>query len=459
MWTNSTPVTPGADDDEVVGPGRRRVGVAGRQDPLAVDLGPVGEARPAPGGEEDRRRPRSRSAPSTVSATTWCGPTQPTAAPEDPHALAVEQLPRAVLELLLDGLDPGLAAPSGSTSACGRGEPHLRGPPDRRRARRRWRSWPSRGCSPRGGPPRRSTSCSITVTSAPRRAAWVAAVFPAGPPPMITNRSGMAPRLPIRTAAAGDHVRSGDGHYSRAARAPQRPVPGDRCRRQPPRSAQLHRSLGAGRQRPRDGARRPPPAAHVRLRRRLQLPRPELRLRLALLRRLHRVLLRHLRRQRLPDRLAHRRLVEGRRLQLLRRRRPLLHGLPQAVRLVRLRRLGHLQRLVQRHGVRLRQRPLRPPQGRLHLVPLRQLQQPASRASARSSAGSSPAPSRGRSSPAARASAVRTDNNTRGHNRPCLQAAPPIYPVAGNWDGDGKSGHRLLRQPQRPRGRSARRPT
>ncbi len=35
---------------------------------------------------------------------------------------------------------------------------------------------------------------------------------------------------------------------------------------------------------------------------------------------------------------------------------------------------------------------------------------------------------------------VRTDNNTAGHNRPCIQAGLPIYPVAGNWDGWGKTG-------------------
>ena len=45
--------------------------------------------------------------------------------------------------------------------------------------------------------------------------------------------------------------------------------------------------------------------------------------------------------------------------------------------------------------------------------------------------------------PSCSSSAVRTDNNTRNHNRPCLQqpaVAPPIYPVAGNWDGAGKTG-------------------
>ena len=34
-------------------------------------------------------------------------------------------------------------------------------------------------------------SFSTSVTSAPSRAAWVAAALPAGPPPMITNRSAM----------------------------------------------------------------------------------------------------------------------------------------------------------------------------------------------------------------------------------------------------------------------------
>jgi hypothetical protein len=42
--------------------------------------------------------------------------------------------------------------------------------------------------------------------------------------------------------------------------------------------------------------------------------------------------------------------------------------------------------------------------------------------------------------PSCSSSAVRTDNNTRDHNRPCLQQAPPIYPVAGNWDGQDKWG-------------------
>jgi hypothetical protein len=48
--------------------------------------------------------------------------------------------------------------------------------------------------------------------------------------------------------------------------------------------------------------------------------------------------------------------------------------------------------------------------------------------------------------PTCSASAVRTDNNTRNHNRACLQAPPPlpawpgVWPVAGDWDGVGKHG-------------------
>jgi hypothetical protein len=42
--------------------------------------------------------------------------------------------------------------------------------------------------------------------------------------------------------------------------------------------------------------------------------------------------------------------------------------------------------------------------------------------------------------PTCSSSAVRTDNNTRSHNRPCLQAGLPVHAVAGDWNGDGKWG-------------------
>ena len=46
-------------------------------------------------------------------------------------------------------------------------------------------------------------SRSTSVTSAPSRAAWVAAWLPAGPPPMITNRFAMPPRLPVAIRPLG----------------------------------------------------------------------------------------------------------------------------------------------------------------------------------------------------------------------------------------------------------------
>lgn len=42
--------------------------------------------------------------------------------------------------------------------------------------------------------------------------------------------------------------------------------------------------------------------------------------------------------------------------------------------------------------------------------------------------------------PTCSSSAVRTDNNTRNHNRPCLQATPRIHPIAGDWAGTGIAG-------------------
>ena len=42
--------------------------------------------------------------------------------------------------------------------------------------------------------------------------------------------------------------------------------------------------------------------------------------------------------------------------------------------------------------------------------------------------------------PTCSSSAVRTDNNTRTHNRPCLQTTPAIYPVAARWGGGAVDG-------------------
>src|SRR5437016_9965244 len=49
-------------------------------------------------------------------------------------------------------------------------------------------------------------SRSTRVTSAPRRAAWVAAWIPAGPPPMITKRTGTTPRYRSRRLLPGGLV-------------------------------------------------------------------------------------------------------------------------------------------------------------------------------------------------------------------------------------------------------------
>jgi len=42
--------------------------------------------------------------------------------------------------------------------------------------------------------------------------------------------------------------------------------------------------------------------------------------------------------------------------------------------------------------------------------------------------------------PSCSSGAVRTDNNTRSHNRPCLQQRPRIHPVVGDWDDNGSLG-------------------
>src|SRR5580765_8674678 len=63
------------------------------------------------------------------------------------------------------------------------------------------------------------TSRSTIVTSAPSRAAWVAAVLPAGPPPTITKRMATDPRLGGGAPPAVPTVRVGEPHRSRCHRA------------------------------------------------------------------------------------------------------------------------------------------------------------------------------------------------------------------------------------------------
>ena len=66
-----------ADHDEVLGQHRRRVGVAGGEDALAVGLGPVGDAGPGAGRRPARRRPASSSIARRRSRRrTSCGPVE-----------------------------------------------------------------------------------------------------------------------------------------------------------------------------------------------------------------------------------------------------------------------------------------------------------------------------------------------------------------------------------------------
>ena len=90
---------------------------------------------------------------------------------------------------------------------------------------------------------------------------------------------------------------------------------------------------------------------------------------------IHGVLLFDDRRQYLSTRHRGIGLVAGRGLGILRRRSPVLHGLPRhELRRLRMWRLGHLRSRMRRPGVRMRQRRLQPPQSLLCPVPLRPVQ-------------------------------------------------------------------------------------
>ena len=178
------------DHDEVLRPGRGRIGVASGQHPLAVDVGPVGETGTAARAQQHRvgvelharrrrcRPPRSGARPA-ARVPARCG---------RPGCRAAAAWPRSSLPL--DGLDARAEGVRLDRRRRG-GEAHLGVTARPRPGRRRWRSWPWTGCSPSrwAAPP--ITSCSMMVTSAPSRAAWVAAVLPGRPPPMITKRSAI----------------------------------------------------------------------------------------------------------------------------------------------------------------------------------------------------------------------------------------------------------------------------
>ena len=101
--------------------------------------------------------------------------------------------------------------------------------------------------------------------------------------------------------------------------------------------------------------------------------------------------------------------------------------------------------------------PVRPPQGGLHVVPLRQLQQPHRLHRADPVPGRHVHARRGRSSPAARAARCAPTTTPEPTTGPaCTPPTPIIYPVAGDWNGDGKQGIGFLRQPHWGAGASGR---
>ena len=105
-----------------------------------------------------------------------------------PHVLAGQEPASSPLDALLDGVEPvaqgsDVDLGGGSTRPIsGERRTAARAPPVAIMAfdgmqSHRWAAPPM-------------MSLSIRVTSAPSRAAWDAAVLPAGPPPMITKRFG-----------------------------------------------------------------------------------------------------------------------------------------------------------------------------------------------------------------------------------------------------------------------------
>ena len=174
-------------------------------------------------------------------------------------------------------------------------------------------------------------ACTTTTTVAPddhrrRPSRWRSSPpSRADPGPAPSAGSPTRIRSPYSVLAhEGQDVRSRDERATLVDRVSRGPGRADRPTRVP--GPQRDR-----RQRPGCRADRLPAPSDHRLRRGVLVRRPELRVRRALLRRLHRVLLHHLRHQRLSAGHGGGRLVEGRRLRLL-QRPPLLHGLQLGLR-------------------------------------------------------------------------------------------------------------------------------
>ena len=146
---------PGADHHEVLGPQRRRVGVAGGQDPLRRRRSP---SRAGAGGcrwRAARRRRPPRPRRRWCRPRTVCGPVR-RPAPRRMRTPWLSSSCRTPCSSFCSMASMRAFSASGSTVAAARGEPHLRGAARPPPGRRRWRSSPSTGCSPTGGRPRRS---------------------------------------------------------------------------------------------------------------------------------------------------------------------------------------------------------------------------------------------------------------------------------------------------------------
>ena len=155
MCVNSTPVTPEPITHEVLGDLRRRVRLAGREDALAVDRRPVGDARARPGREHDRSRRRAPRCPSSVSATTVVRAREPAGARGSGARPATRAGSRTdVAQVRPRSTRPARAARR-RRGGPRRASPIVRARRRARRARRRSRSSPSTGCSPTGARRRR----------------------------------------------------------------------------------------------------------------------------------------------------------------------------------------------------------------------------------------------------------------------------------------------------------------
>jgi len=96
----------GADDDEVVGHLGRRVGLAGGEDALAVDGGPVGDAWAAAGGEHDHVGFDLLEAVGGLG-NDLVGALEHSGALDEPDVLVLEQRPGGAVDAVLDAGQAG----------------------------------------------------------------------------------------------------------------------------------------------------------------------------------------------------------------------------------------------------------------------------------------------------------------------------------------------------------------